>query len=623
MGLIKITEPGHIDKLASTNKRVVGIDLGTTNSLVASVYDKRAKTLPDERGQSILPSAVYYGDKTPIVGCEAMPYKITDPKNLVVSVKRLMGRDLGEIANIRKSLPLNLIKDNGSKIPLIETAQGDLSAVEVSADILYRLKLRAEEVLGGSLYGAVITVPAYFDDTQRQATRDAAKLADITVLRLINEPTAAALAYGLDEHKEGNIVVFDLGGGTFDVSVLRLCDGVFEVLSTIGDMALGGDDIDQILLQWVLQESGIAMDDLSDSDTYILNDIIVESKIKLSQHTSVELCYKNWTGFLTRDTFNRLIQPLVNKCLGILKLTLKDALLKQNDIDNIVLVGGSTRIPFIREEVKKFLGEEPLVSLNPDNIVALGAAQHADMLAGNSIDSVLLLDLIPLSLGIETMGGLMERLINRNTTIPTAKTCEFTTAIDGQTAMSIDVYQGDRELVADNRRLSKLELRGIPPMSAGLARICVTFQVDADGVLNVKAMEKTSGVSADVRITPSCGLTDDDIREMIQTSFEKAGKDKNDRKLIEAGIEAKQLLGSVDKCLSEYSDMLSEKEFISIRDCNNALQEKLLGHDVDAIKLCIDELTNATDEFAMRCMNATVKSALTGRLVDDVNKERR
>ncbi|MCK9199553.1 MAG: Fe-S protein assembly chaperone HscA [Gallionella sp.] len=627
MALLQISEPG-LSTAPHQHRLAVGIDLGTTNSLVATVRNGISVVLNDDNGRAMLPSVVRYAaEGDVIVGEAAQAAQSEDPVNTIVSVKRFMGRglkDLGEISRLPYRFVDSSSTGSGQGFGMLQlrTAAGAKSPVEVSAEILRVLRERAEASLGGELVGAVITVPAYFDDAQRQATKDAAKLAGLNVLRLLNEPTAAAIAYGLDNAAEGVYAVYDLGGGTFDISILRLSRGVFEVLAANGDSALGGDDFDQRIHCWLLEKNNLSA--LSPQDTRLLLTHARTAKEQLTEHAETRITAVLSSGelidnVLTREEFQAMSQNLVQRTLQLLRRALRDAKLGVADVKGVVMVGGATRMPQVQHAVGEFFGQMPLTNLDPDKVVALGAAIQANLLAGNrSGDDWLLLDVIPLSLGIETMGGLTEKIIPRNSTIPTARAQEFTTFKDGQTAMSIHVVQGERELISDCRSLAKFELRGIPAMVAGAARIRVTFQVDADGLLNVAAREMGSGVEAHIAVKPSYGLSDAEITRMLQESAQHAQDDMLARALREQQTEAKQLLEAVQHALAQDGALLSEAERTCIEDRMGSLNALLQQTDHQAIKRGIEALNVATTEFAQRRMDTSVKSALAGHNISEL-----
>ncbi|RMK83493.1 Fe-S protein assembly chaperone HscA [Pseudomonas aeruginosa] len=619
MALLQIAEPGQSPK-PHERRLAVGIDLGTTNSLVAAVRSGVAELLPDAQGRLILPSAVRYHAERAEVGESARAAAAEDPFNTVISVKRLMGRGLEDVKQLGEQLPYRF-RQGESHMPFIETVQGLKSPVEVSADILRELRQRAETTLGGELVGAVITVPAYFDDAQRQATKDAARLAGLNVLRLLNEPTAAAVAYGLDKGAEGLVAIYDLGGGTFDISILRLTRGVFEVLATGGDTALGGDDFDHAIAGWVIEQAGLSADLDPGSQRQLLQ-IACAAKERLTDEASVRVAYGDWSGELSRATLDELIEPFVARSLKSCRRAVRDSGVDLEEIRSVVMVGGSTRVPRVRTAVGELFGCEPLTDIDPDQVVAIGAAIQADALAGNKRgEELLLLDVIPLSLGLETMGGLMEKVIPRNTTIPVARAQEFTTYKDGQTAMMIHVLQGERELVKDCRSLARFELRGIPPMVAGAAKIRVTFQVDADGLLGVSARELSSGVEASIQVKPSYGLTDGEIARMLKDSFDYAGDDKAARALREQQVEAQRLLEAVQSALDVDGErLLDEEERLAIAAQMDTLRELAGGSDTAAIENQIKRLSQVTDAFAARRMDATVKAALSGRRLNEIEE---
>ncbi|CAM3440527.1 Fe-S protein assembly chaperone HscA [Bordetella sputigena] len=620
MALLQISEPGE-SPAPHQRKLAVGIDLGTTNSLVATVRSSVPEVLLDESGRALLPSAVrYFPDREPVVGHEALEAQAEDPSNTIVSVKRFMGRTADEA---RASGGAYDFVDAPGMVRL-RTAQGDLSPVEVSSHILARLRSRAEAALGDELVGAVITVPAYFDDAQRQATRDAARLAGLNVLRLLNEPTAAAIAYGLENAAEGVYAVYDLGGGTFDVSILRLTKGVFEVVATGGDTALGGDDFDALIARRVagvvagsdrwsrhdrralLVAARAARERLSDADETLVS-------FQLQDGTAVDVP-------LTREQFETMAAPLIERTLDCARRALRDADLKPADVRGVVMVGGATRTPVVRRAVGELFGQPPLTDLDPDQVVALGAALQANLLAGNRMagEDWLLLDVIPLSLGLETMGGLVERIIPRNSTIPVARAQEFTTFKDGQGAMSIHVVQGERELVSACRSLARFELRGIPPMVAGAARIRVTFQVDADGLLGVTAREQSTGVEASVTVKPSYGLSDDDITRMLADSIDQADADARARMLREQQVEARQLVESVRAALAVDGDLLDEQERARVDEALAHADAVREGEDLEQVRAAVSALSEATESFAARRMDRSIRKALSGRKLDEL-----
>ena len=616
MALLQISEPG-LSAAPHQRKLAAGIDLGTTNSLVATVRSGQAETLPDHEGRHLLPSVVHYQQQGLNVGWDARAQAATDPANTISSVKRLMGRSLADIQTRYPHLPYSLqASENG--LPMIATPAGLLNPVRISSDILKALSARATEALEGQLDGVVITVPAYFDDAQRQGTKDAARLAGLHVLRLLNEPTAAAIAYGLDSGKEGVIAVYDLGGGTFDISILRLSRGVFEVLATGGDSALGGDDFDHLLADWLREQAGVA-DRSDDRVQRQLLDAAIAAKIALSDAETATVEVAGWTGIVTREQFNELIAALVKRTLLACRRALKDAGVDADEVLEVVMVGGSTRVPLVRERVGDFFGRTPLTTIDPDKVVAIGAAIQADILVGNKPDSeMLLLDVIPLSLGLETMGSLVEKVIPRNTTIPVARAQDFTTFKDGQTAMSIHVMQGERELVQDCRSLARFALRGIPAMPAGGAHIRVTFQVDADGLLSVTAMEKSTGVEASIQVKPSYGLSDGEIATMIQDSMSFAERDVQARMLAEQKVDAARVLESLQGALSADAALLSAAERADIDATIVVLHAAAAGDDIDAIEQAIKNVDKQTQDFAARRMDESIRKALKGHSVDEV-----
>lgn len=625
MALLQISEPGKSpephERQLYERRLAVGIDLGTTHSLVATVRDGVPRIIPDEQGRALLPSIVrYLADGGVEVGAAARSAAVMDPANTIISAKRLIGRGLPDIRERYPHIPYELI-ETASAVPAIRAGKKTVNAVEVSADILRVLRQRAEAALGGELHGAVITVPAYFDDAQRQATKDAARLAGLNVLRLLNEPTAAAVAYGLDRSAGGHIAVYDLGGGTFDLSILSLERGVFQVLATAGDTALGGDDFDALVANWIASQAGVEVTDKSIRRGLI--EAAVEAKECLSTDTVAEISVdlgggKSWTGALERQTFEALVTPLIDRTLKICLRALRDSGLEKTDIDEVVMVGGSTRIPLVREKTGRFFQRTVLTDIDPDLVVALGAAIQADILAGNkSADEMLLLDVIPLSLGIETMGGLVEKIIPRNSALPISRAQEFTTFKDGQTAMAIHVVQGEREMVSACRSLARFELRNIPPMLAGAARIRVTFQVDADGLLSVAAEELATGVAASVQVKPSFGLSDAEIASMLEASIKNAGADQAGRRLQEQKVAAERVLTALDSALRQDASLLNRQERMAIEDARKALMIAKEGADPATIKQAIKALEAASEKFVMRRMNAGIKRAVAGHRIDE------
>ena len=618
MALLQISEPGGAPD-PHQRRIAIGIDLGTTHSLVAAVRHGVAECLPDEAGRVILPSAVHYlPEGARRIGAAALADAALDPRNTIVSVKRFMGRGLADIEG-RNKLPYTFVEAPG--MVQIETVAGAKSPVEVSAEILATLRQRAEDTFNDDIFGAVVTVPAYFDEAQRQATKDAAQLAGLNVLRLISEPTAAAIAYGLENGSEGLYAVYDLGGGTFDISLLRLTEGVFEVVATGGDSALGGDDFDSALGAWALAQGGLAAETAQDKRALLVAARAAKEKLSSADHATLAcpLAAGELAVRVTRDEFDAITKDLLARTLAGVRKVLRDAKVDKSDVKGVVMVGGSTRMPAVQRAVGELFGKAPLTNLNPDEVVALGAAIQANALAGNAgSGELLLLDVIALSLGIETMGGLVERIIPRNSTIPTARAQEFTTFKDGQTAIAIHVVQGEREVVSDCRSLARFELRGIPPMVAGAARVRVTFEVDADGLLNVGAREETSGVQAAISVKPSYGLSDDEIARMLSESFSTAEADMVERSLRESRVEAERMLLATRAALAADGDLLQSGERERIEALLAQVQASRDGSDHRAIDAAVEALAKGTEAFAAERMNRSIRRALSGRSIEEV-----